>query len=138
MHALDSEEPLTELAELVRYRHSAFEQAAFKMRLVSRDRLTEPQQVILVRYQLSLAIRRRRALVGRLSQRLILRGRREAQDTERTKAQLLSVAIPYLGRWSAKRIVDEPTRFTEETAPLFDLMMDLSAQEASYLLSIVA
>ena len=46
------------------------------------------------------------------------------------KMRLLAVAIPYLGRWSACRIVAARSQFIEETAPLFEMIMDLSSAEA--------
>lgn len=95
-----------------------------------------PDRILLARYQLSVAIRERRSTVGELVNMLRAQGEHDRVDfSDEAKLRLLAVAIPYLGRWSAKRIVTARSQFIDETAPLFEMMMDLSSAEVQRLVT---
>jgi hypothetical protein len=122
------------LVNRLRLRHAGFVEATFALQGIVRTTSSHDTQIILARYNLGKAIKERRSAIAALC-RALEGGEANTlyQSALATKAELLDLALPYLGRWSASSIAKHRLLFSAETAPLFKILMDLSSTEMATL-----
>lgn len=133
MWAQYEDRTLIELAAHLQVRHAQFLRALHTIVEIARTEDAADAEVLQARADLGRAIRERRSAVTAVAGALIRRGHSASELSEAAKEKLQAVAVPHLGRWSARRIADDRRAYSLSAEQVLPDIIASSQEEVDWL-----